>query len=379
MKVLFIGHYREQSGWGRAACEYILALDEVGVDVVCRSVKLNPVQAKIPERIKELEQKSDKDCDICIQNLLPHHLHYHGAFKKNICIPFIDTFNLEKHVWLSSFENFEIWSPYEGLSDALKALYLNSDTISRDINPTEVVPVPCDPSKYLTSQKKLDINVNLEGKFIFYSIFDLTPRKNLLGLLKAWHTAFQPWEDVALVIKTGKYGKSPDDVRKQVIDMNNKICMSLKLYEPDLYNKPVIITEHLSDEQVDQLHILGDCFVLPSFGEAWCLPAFDAVGFGKRPIVTENTACQDYIDSRVGTLVTAIDAPVSGMTDTFPEIFNANERWWEPSIVDLAECMRSAYKFRNLDFYREEGLNRVQEFSRQNVGRKMKEILETNV
>ena len=37
MKVLYIGHYKEFGGWAEAAKSYILALDSVGVDVVCET------------------------------------------------------------------------------------------------------------------------------------------------------------------------------------------------------------------------------------------------------------------------------------------------------------------------------------------------------
>ena len=40
MKILYVGHYKEQGGWAQAATDYILALDSVGVDVVCRNVTL---------------------------------------------------------------------------------------------------------------------------------------------------------------------------------------------------------------------------------------------------------------------------------------------------------------------------------------------------
>ena len=40
MKVLYIGHYKEFGGWSQAAIDNILALDKIGVDVVCRNVTL---------------------------------------------------------------------------------------------------------------------------------------------------------------------------------------------------------------------------------------------------------------------------------------------------------------------------------------------------
>ena len=46
MKVLYVGCYRDGTGWGKAAENYILAMDAVGIDVVPRSVKLNETQQK---------------------------------------------------------------------------------------------------------------------------------------------------------------------------------------------------------------------------------------------------------------------------------------------------------------------------------------------
>ena len=84
MKVLYIGHYKEFGGWATAAKNYILALDSVGVDVVCRNVTLTR-DRKIDGRLAELEDRSVEGCDICIQHLLPHHLIGTKRFKKNIC------------------------------------------------------------------------------------------------------------------------------------------------------------------------------------------------------------------------------------------------------------------------------------------------------
>ena len=38
MKVLYIGHYRDGTGWGNAALNNILSLDAVGIDVVPRAI-----------------------------------------------------------------------------------------------------------------------------------------------------------------------------------------------------------------------------------------------------------------------------------------------------------------------------------------------------
>ena len=56
MKVLYIGCYRDGTGWGQAATDYILAMDTAGIDVVPRPIKLNSNQIKVPDRIIELEK-----------------------------------------------------------------------------------------------------------------------------------------------------------------------------------------------------------------------------------------------------------------------------------------------------------------------------------
>ena len=37
-KVLYIGHYKDGTGWGNAALNNILAMDAVGIDVVPRAI-----------------------------------------------------------------------------------------------------------------------------------------------------------------------------------------------------------------------------------------------------------------------------------------------------------------------------------------------------
>jgi len=84
MKVLYIGHYKEKSGWGQAARDYILAMDSVGIDVVPRAFKLGNPSAQLPSRLLELEKKSAIGSTICVQHVLPHYMEYNNGFKKNI-------------------------------------------------------------------------------------------------------------------------------------------------------------------------------------------------------------------------------------------------------------------------------------------------------
>ena len=57
MKILYVSHHKEGTGWGQAAIDYIMAMDAAGLDVVPRAVKINRRSPNIPKRILQLEQK----------------------------------------------------------------------------------------------------------------------------------------------------------------------------------------------------------------------------------------------------------------------------------------------------------------------------------
>ena len=60
MKVLYISHVKESSGWANAAENQMLALDAAGVDVVARNVTLTRDKDNVNPKILEMEQKNYK-------------------------------------------------------------------------------------------------------------------------------------------------------------------------------------------------------------------------------------------------------------------------------------------------------------------------------
>ena len=72
MKVLYLGHYKEGTGWSVAAINNILALNKQDIDLVTRNVRLTK-EVEVPEEILELEKRFT-NIDVCIQHVLPHHL-----------------------------------------------------------------------------------------------------------------------------------------------------------------------------------------------------------------------------------------------------------------------------------------------------------------
>ena len=375
MKVLFVGHYREGTGWGNAAIDYILSMDSVGIDVACRPIKLNSNNPKLPERIVELENKSSAGCDVCIQNVLPHHMDYNGNFKKNIGLYFIETSSCDYSIWPNRINQLD--EAWVCCNHNVKA---SSDS---GINiPTFVVPVPCDVSKYESSYDKLEIP-ETDNNFCFYFIGEVTRRKNLAALLKAFHLEFSPSEQVSLVIKANKSGETPESLLYHISEICEQVKRNLKLYKSTAdYNKEIVLTNHLTDEEILKLHSSMDCFVMPSFGEAWCVPAFDAMGFGNTPICTNVGGMADFIQDG-GILVDGASEPVFGMTDTFQDICTGREDWVSVNIRLLQSAMRNTFTLQKSnkiaydqkrDLCRKDSYN----YSYKNIGNIIKERLDAS-
>lgn len=365
-RVLFIGVYRDGTGWAQAAIDYILAMDSVGIDVVCRPVKLNNNQPVLPPRILELERKSSAGCDIVIQNVLPHQMDFNGRFKKNIGMYCTETSHFPACTWVNRINNMdEAWVFNRQSEEASRRSGINI--------PIKVIPAATDISRFQRAYQPLDILKGFKdnGDFIFYTVGEYVRRKNLSALVKAFHLEFEPSEGVQLAIKASKPGMSPEECYKHIEADCQKVKDGLKLRKggQDAHKQEIIITDRLSEHGIMRLHAGGDCFVMPSYGEAWCIPAFDAMAMGKTPIVTACTGFLDYIDGSCGWLVNGYEEPVFGVLNTFDDLFTGYETWTSVDVIQLRKCMREAFENRVL---REEksrnGISRAYNFSHVQVG-----------
>lgn len=337
MKVLYLGHYRDCSGWGQAAMDYIRSLHAVDVDVVCRPIKLNQSQGDIPEIIEELEKKDTVGVTHVIQHVLPHHMDYNCRVH-NIGLYATETSDFKYSGWPIKINQMdEAW--------VINRQQVGASQISGVKIPIHVVPHACDVSKFDKDWEPLDIPYN-KGNFLFYFLGDFTKRKNLLALLMAFHTEFGRNEPVSLLIKTGKYGMSGPECGDKVSGLCRQVKESLKLYpQVEDYHKEVIMGGHITEENIMRLHSSCDCFVMPSYGEAWCIPAFDALGFGNTPICTDVGGMRDFLGLfKNDLLVQGHDEIVSGMTDTFPNLCTGREYWTAIDHRELRGKMRNVYR-----------------------------------
>jgi len=349
-KVLYVGHYRERSAWGSEAINYILAMDSVGIDVVCRPVKLGLPCPDLPKRILELEAKSSQNCDYMICHTLPHHF-VKGPFKKSIGLYATETNDFR----------YSGWQNYINLMD--EAWVICEDSKWASINsgvdiPINIVPHTHNPDKYKSKREKLYSRPAFAGlyttDYLFYTIGEFTQRKNLPALIQAFHAEFDPSEDVNLLIKVNSSKFSGPELLQQAQGLCNKIKEDLRLYPSiDDYKSEIIMAQYLSDEEILDLHYTGDCFVSPSYGEAWSVPTQDAIALGKSVVCSNTGGMKDMMDATdwlTSHPVTVRPTPVSAQKDTFENLFTGKDTWSSVDIVDLQRSMREAYSIRNVDY-----------------------------
>lgn len=377
MKILYIGHYKENTGWAQAAKDYILALDEAGVDIVCRNVTLTRDNNNINSRILELEKKNASDCDICIQHILPHHLVGTKLFKKNIAYFVYESTSVQHLNWFVQLQQMdEVWVPNNDLKHILQRDQLGL--------PIKVIPHAFNTEKY--TQKYPDLNIpSLNGKYKFYYIGDLNERKNIRSIIRCFHSEFDKSENVSLVLKVRKFGMSPDQIRNYVAEIIKEEKEKLRIYKNiDEYIKDVIISEDLNDSQICSLHQYCDCFVCPSHGEAWSIPSFDAMAFGNTPICSNYGGTKEFIDDsqmNTGVCVDGILSSCQCPDAAFPDIFTGKEYWFTPCEMQIRQAMRMYYEKKDNKLEaKKAGLTQAKKFSYQKIAVAIKEALgESNV
>lgn len=391
MKICYISPLLDGTGYSNQAVHNMLALSAGGIDVVARSVKLSQSKNKeLAKRVEHLENKTTDNVDIVIQHVLPHLFEYKSGLT-NIGLFCWETTHFRRSNWAHGCNIMdEIWMPS---TQNIQAAKDSNVTV-----PIKIFPCACDISRFENKPSPLDIAA-LRGKCVFYVIGEMIRRKNIVAIIRAFYSTFSLRDDVALVIKANISGKTPDETMNILKTTIEDIKKSSHIYIRHPYYPPIVcITDFLSDQKLDQLHASCNVFVSASHGEAWGIPAHDAMGFGN-PVILSNwgsfpelTCAQatsywkpeDHVfewpgEIGCGWLVKGQLTPCFGAVESFPDLYTASEQWYDPDICHLGECMKQAYlEWQNGSLCKrgKAANKRALEFSYKRVGLIAKKLLE---
>lgn len=363
MKILYIAPYKDGTGWAEAATRTMLALDKTGVEVVPRQFSYNGRNEYLHPRIKELESHTVDGCDAVIQNVLPHNMEY---------VPELFNFGMYMSETPSTLK--ADWNRKLTCMDAI--LCPNPFSISAARKGCNIDRLPfCIPAQEEEAyQKKYPSILKLKDKFVFYFIGELSVRKNLLGLLIAFHTEFHPQENVELVIKTTVPNKSGQEAQNVVAGICDDVKTKLKLYGNNkYYKKEIIITDRISHDSLMGLHQDADCFCMLSHGEALCLPALDAICFDNYTIVSDIDGLKEIGELKNTQWVGGKMSPCFGALDTFDYLYTGHDEWFVPDLKDAKRAMRYCFSRGKRKKVPAVTYNRKQEY----CGKELRGILES--
>ncbi|MDD9269968.1 glycosyltransferase [Paenibacillus sp. GCM10023248] len=283
-----------------------------------RSLVLEPKEVAF---ISSFEKNKLSSNDIYLCNFVGTSIRYNPDFRINIARTTFETDRIPDD-WVPELNKFnEVW---------VQSTF-NLDTFAKsgvDV-PLRLIPNFFDTNAYDLDVKPLAMPV--AKSFLFLAVFDLQQRKGYDILLEAFLNEFSQKDNVALVIKIRNSG----GIHKleSVIDEHPKSKREM----PAIY----MIDQMLSTRELLGLYKACHAFVLPTRGEGWGRPFFEAMLMEMPVIGTGWSGQTDFMNESNAYLV-KVEQLIRIQNSDYP-MFNGH-LWAQPSIPDLQKKMRYVFE-----------------------------------
>ena len=349
MKVRYYGHVQQATGYGHAARELVRALVSAGAEVEVRTIGPRDLSWD-PGDLSELLAPVGAP-DAIIVHTLPGDCGRvleleglrRGAGPKLVAYTTWEALTAPLEVVAPLYEGFDqVWSPSRpcALSLATNGTHANASDRKDAESRTHVIPHTYNPDR------DLPVVTQRGDVYRFYWVGAWTARKNPGGLVRAFAYAFAPGDAVELVLHSPRCA----------LETYAATLAATGLRQADL---PAVRLSgrHLSQDELEQLHASADCFVSAARGEAWNLPAFDALLARRHVIAQYGLGSDEYLTDTSADLVDGWESPaqvdVSLAQSEGGEVtarvigaqgLSARSLWLEPNLYSMAEAMRAAYR-----------------------------------
>ena len=338
--VAYISVYRDNTGYGDSAIECINALSLHSINVTPIWVSLSGLPTYDPgERIKVLEESTYDKYDCVIQHITPNYFCRKEGVK-NIGVFFWETSSFRGSSWQNSCNLMdEIWVTSE---EQKQACISSGVTV-----PVKLITIPRNKAKYSENYGDLKFNRFVSNSYKFYTISDISHRKNVFGLLNAFLSEFSSRDNVSLILKSYISGKSYEQSMDYLKSAIKEIKGNIK--KPEwAFPQILMSTRRLHDREINSLHQSCDCYVTASRGEGDCLPAVDAALFGN-PVIAGNWngIRSNFYETNHPLINNLIEKPVIGMKNQPSNYYNFDETWFEPDTFEMMKTMRKVYENRD--------------------------------
>jgi glycosyltransferase involved in cell wall biosynthesis len=214
----------------------------------------------------------------------------------------------------------EIWAPTRFIHDAMK----------------KVMPIPVIPMlPGIVAPQAPDLPKEHFGLradcFTFLFVFDMNSvleRKNPLGLISAFRSAFGTSAEVQLVIKVSRGQANPQDLGR------------LKAACAAAGATVLLIDRVMSREEAFALVKCCDCYVSLHRSEGYGLTMAEAMFFGKPTIATAYSGNLDFMSDDTSRLIPYRLVPL----ERDYAVYRKGSLWADPSLADAADALRWVFE-----------------------------------
>jgi glycosyltransferase involved in cell wall biosynthesis len=336
-RLAVVGPYQGASGYDRVTREFVRQFVALGVDVHLQN--LDGWSSPLPVELRESwfdDLAAPNGAETVLHFVMPSHMRPQSG---------------ARNVNYTMFEADRIpadWAARARLCErvAVSTRASRDAWIASGVDPARVCVAPLGVDSEFFSQRcePMDIAVG-DGRAVadfgtrFLHVGELRPRKNQVGLVRAWLRATVRDDDAVLIIKCPPVQHMVDELIGDIAATQQELGLVLKDVAPI-----VLMPALLSEWQMLGLYAAATHCITMSCGEGWDQVTMEAALAGLHLVVPRHTAYLEYLQEGDAEFIPTALVPATfpGRTGAEDRVFFEGSRWWRPVEEAAAHIIRGA-------------------------------------
>lgn len=330
------GPFRGPSGYEHHVREFVRELHRQGVELELEDIpEWGP--AKLSPHLQDpffTTLGNPVDARVVVQFCMPHQIQHHARLV-DVNYTMFEATRIPAHWVKRSLRCAMTALPTESSRRA----WLDSGVPSDQLR---LCSLGIDPARFDGSAQPLDLlwqkpKPIREHRLRFLNVSELGPRKNLVGLLRAWLLATTDEDDAVLILKLGDYAPGRRELLyHQLVAVERQVGKALREAAPIH-----LVYDVYSDDEMPAFFAAATHYISMSHGEGWDLAMMEAVASGLVPVAPAHSAYLAYLDATIAHIIPSREVPVAlDDKDALKALF-AGACWWEPDVDEAAALIRA--------------------------------------
>lgn len=341
MQIRIFGNLIYGTGYGEMAREFARAISLSGADVCLKNMAFNHPTIRFNEQMAEFinTHQVEREPHISIYCTIPMHVsqffELDPTAERRILFTMIEGKGKIAPSYVAGCNAVdEVWLPTQANLDTFAGSWVET--------PMEIVPLGIDTETWKPDFSRQTLKGN---EYVFFTNFSWATRyrKGFNVLCHSYLSEFTSKDKVRLYVKTSGDSKDPDRIAREVRAYCNIMAASLDIDDPPTVE---VLARFTAGRELLQLYHDVDCFVLPTRGEGWCLPALEAMACGVPVIITGEGSQTAFCNNDNSLLIKNKGYNNAPRHAPEAELIYSGLKWAEPDARHLSRLMRWCYKNR---------------------------------